>query len=353
MRKIIVLLGLLLACQVAVVTVVHIRQNAVLRGGGDTAGPLFAEIDPAAIQEVRLVDDAGKQLLLRRDDNQWVLPEYFAFTADTSLVEKLLSRLANLDRGWPEATTDAAATRFKVADQVFERRLVLSDAKGELTLFFGASPGMRKIYCRKAGDREIHAVPLALHDLSVEAKEWIDPTILHLDEKKITRLELPGLVLVQGEQGLEPEHLAKGERVQREALDRLVGELTRLDITAVLEKNSDAAAVLKEPELVIRAEMEDGTTLVYELARPLKEVEADAQTDAPAAGQEHAEKPEENREPWYLLRVSGHDLLFRVDGWRVNGLKAPDRETLVKRDETSKQFTPSAAVRSTESVPAK
>lgn len=283
-------------------------------------GPLL-KIAAAEINELILEDAEGQSLLLKKDKEQWQLPALDSFPADTVRVRELIERLAGLQRGWPEATTAEAATRFKVAADRFERKLtVRKEGDAPAVLYFGSSPGLRKIYFRVDGDSEIHALALGQHDLEARADAWIDTRVLHLKPEHVLRVDLPGVQLVRQGEGLQPADLTANEEIVKDGRDALVKRLTTLAITSVLGKESKPEYGLDAPALRYTLELEGGGTIEYIFGQPPK-------TEAKEPGEQAAE-PES-----YVVKVSNRDQLFRVEGWQVDAIRKANRATLVRSKE--------------------
>ncbi len=128
---------------------------------------------------------------LAKKNGQWVLPSAYDAPADGHRVGTLLDRLASLKRGLPIATTESALRRFKVVDEDFERRVVLGAGGKTLeTVYFGASPGLRKSDARTAGDRAVYAVDLPTYELPTDTGSWLKADLLRTDTDKLTEMEV-------------------------------------------------------------------------------------------------------------------------------------------------------------------
>lgn len=316
MKRWILFCALLMVVQVGLTVVTQVAHRA------DTSqsakGPLL-KLNVAEINELLLEDGEGHKLRLTKEKDRWLLPDAGPFPADTARVQGLLERLAAMQRGWPEATTTEAATRFKVAPARFERKLSLrAGGTDAAVVYFGTSPGLRKIYLRVDGDKEIEAMALSPHELEVKADSWIDTAILHLKPEQVARVELPGVQLVGGKDGLHPADLKADEEVVKDRLDSVIKRLTDLSITAILGTESKPEYGLETPALRYRVTLEGGATVDYLFGQPPQPEKTEGKEPQPAA------------ENTFVLKVSTQEQLLRVDGWQVEELKNVTRTSLVR-----------------------
>ncbi|MGE4560385.1 MAG: DUF4340 domain-containing protein [Desulfobulbus sp.] len=293
------------------------------RDGGAPAakGPLLA-VQAASISSLLLEDNEGHKLALKKVKDHWVLPGSDGFPADSIRIQGLIDKLVHLQRGWPEATTGDAATRFKVAPENFVHRLTLLENGNPLkVLYFGTSPGLRKLYLRVDKDPEIHAMTLAAHDLATKVDDWIDTSVLHLKADQVVRVHLPGVELERGKDGLQPVGLQEGEELVKSERDGLVNRLTGLSISALLGPEAKPEYGLDHPALEYSVELEGGATISYLFGQPPKPAEAKDSQPLPVTS--------------YVLKVSSQEQLLRVDGWQVDMLKKASRAELVKAKVTA------------------
>lgn len=298
-------------------------------------GPLL-KIAAAEVNELLLEDGEGHKLLLKKEKDQWQLPELASFPADTVRVQELISRLAGLQRGWPEATTAEAAPRFKVAIDHFERKLTFRKSGVDLgVLYFGSSPGLRKMYVRVNGDHEIQTLTMAQHELEIGADAWIDTGILHLKPGQVVRAELPGVKLERKNEELQPADLTANEEVVKDRRDALVKRITGLTISSVLGKEAKAEYGLATPSFRFSLELDSGERIEYVFGQPPQKEAKETRSQLP--------EPQS-----YVLKVSNRDQLFRVDGWQVDEIRKVDRASLARpkgqkqagEGQTASQVTP-------------
>lgn len=316
MKRWILLCAVLLLVQVGLTVATNVAHRS--DDSQATKGPLL-KLNAAEVNELLLDDGEGHQLRLLKENDKWLLPGAGGFPADTVRVQGLIDRLAAMQRGWPEATTVEAAARFKVAPDRFERKLSLrAGGKDAAVVYFGTSPGLRKIYLRADGDNEIQAMALSQHELEIKVDSWIDTALLHLKPEQVVRVTLPGLELVRGKEGLRPADLKADEEVVTDRLDSLGKRLTGLSISAILGKESKPEYGLDTPAFQYRVELEGGGTIEYLFGQPPKPEKTEGQEPQPVA------------ENSFVLKVSTHEQLLRVDGWQVEELKKATRASLVR-----------------------
>lgn len=315
MKRLILICVVLVLVQSGLAVFTHLHENPDV--SRSAKGPLL-KLATVAVDELRLEDGEGRKVLLKKDKEQWLLPELASFPADSFRVQGLVDRLAGLQRGWPEATTPEAATRFKVAADRFERKLTLRGNGADLgVLYFGSSPGLRKIYLRADGSQDIEALAMDQHDLEVQPDRWIDTRALALKPEQVVRVELPGLTLERVEEGLLPVDMTAEEEIVKDRRDALIKRLAGLTIYSVLGAQNKPEYGLESPVLRYAVLLKDGERIEYLFGRPLEAEGKEAQGQLP-----------ETSMP--VLKVSGRDQLFRVEGWQVEELVRTDRAALVR-----------------------
>ncbi len=185
-------LGTALVAQLGLSVLLH---SAEMDRGEYVSERALLEFDPNQVDELR-IEAQDSQTVLAKSESGWRLPDYFDFPASSGRIETLLKRLSQLEPGWPVGRSADAATRFKVGDDAFERKLSLRKQDQDLAvLFLGTSPGFRKVHARTSDTEEIFAVEFGTFEAAAEATAWIDRTILQRDLDSLRRLELGSLIL--------------------------------------------------------------------------------------------------------------------------------------------------------------
>ncbi len=252
------------------------------------------------------IEDGENSLVMEKRGEKWVLPRSGDFPADQGSVARLLDKLAEMEKGWPVATSSGAARRFKVAEGQFERKLaLLSDEDPLAKLYVGTSPGFRKVHVRPAEEQAVFAAAFSAWEASAKIDDWIDKTALKFNENDVVRMEMPGYVLERKEGDLEVAGLGGQEETNSDAARGLLRELAGLSIQSLLGTEARPEYRQEAPMLMIRVTRKGGDVLSYSFS-----------------------KPEEGS--YYVLKRSDQDHYFKVAEYAVDPIKDATREELVQ-----------------------
>ncbi|MFO7324160.1 MAG: DUF4340 domain-containing protein [Pseudomonadota bacterium] len=181
------LLAGILAAQIVLVAVLWLLNRAP-----SAAGQPLLEVEVAQVDEVIVEGPKDARVMLRRSGEDWLVDG--AFPAQSSKVKTLLEDLAKVVAGAPVATSNAAAARFRVSDEDFERRITLQGSGRQLArLYLGSSPGFRRVHARRGEDNEVYEIAFSAFDVPDSAGGWQDRDLLKMpleEIEAITRGEL-------------------------------------------------------------------------------------------------------------------------------------------------------------------
>ncbi len=319
-------LGVLLAVQILMAVGLNLSTLWPVTQPG--AAPLLA-VSQNQINRIVLEGPEHTKVVLVKEGETWTLPELEKFPADSNRVNVMLERVITSKTGAPIATTAGAKTRFKVSDEVFERRMTLAQHDKTLgTLYLGSSPGLRRSYVRAGGEDAIFSLELAAYEVPVQLADWEDKTILRLPKNDITALEVAGLRLEQsaqpasspqGKQTDDQPHPAvsplaweaKGLEAGRhlelksDAVDKLARLLADLTFDKVLGREVNREYGLEKPSLTITLTRKTGDAMTYLLGKNPKKEE-------------------------YTLKLSNRPEYFRLSSYQATALlEAADRKQLL------------------------
>ena len=219
--------------------------------------PVVADLDPEAVDRVQVFDrtagsgdgeDATDEneaadgaaaeqasIVLERRGSEWVLVSHHDHPVDTRRVTELVDKVIALRSRGPVASGAARQRQLEVADDHYQRKLVIGAGDREVTLYVGASAGARQTSVRLAGQDEVHGVSgLTAFGVSADVSSWIDPSYLQIARDEIASVEVVNRngtftlvkdgdtwrALVDG-QAVEP---ARGRELNTDTVDTVVGK---------------------------------------------------------------------------------------------------------------------------------
>ena len=138
--------------------------------------PLLPQLSAA---DSLVLSSKDGELALTKHGENWQLTN--GLPVSQSKLDSLLRDLTALKTGWPVAQSAEAQSRFSVAEDKFEQKLVLKQGEKALhTLYLGDSPAFRQLYVRTDGDEAIYKAALNRFELSVDESAWLDKQLLRL-----------------------------------------------------------------------------------------------------------------------------------------------------------------------------
>ncbi|EIC21999.1 DUF4340 domain-containing protein [Thiorhodovibrio frisius] len=306
-------LAALLAVQLLLAAV-----SGAVSGGSSRLAPAatdtpFAAFDAEQIERIEVTTpDSEAPLLLSRTDTSWTIPALGDFPAEATRVDQLLDALAGLHRPLPIATSAEARERFKVADDAFEERIVLSDGQGAVsTLILGDSPGFRRRYLRPAGDDSIYDVRFEVFNLSDRSSDWIAHDRLQLEPNQIQRIATNDWTLTKDGETWRLTG-ADGELDQAK-VDELLSTLANLSYRDVLGTEAPEDFDPAAPLLALDIDLAEGDSRRYLIAEQPSEAED--------AGKNFVLKAD--NQPYYFL-LSEFDLQPLVETKATDLIQPPE-----------------------------
>lgn len=291
--------------------VLQLLAAFLLGVGGRDMGPVESEgllltFDPEQVTGIHVQTTDGEPVLVTKTEDGWIIPALKNLPAAKHRVTSLLSKLKGLEKGLPVATSEAALKRFKVADQSFERKLMLErDDAPPVILYLGDSPGFRRLFVRADGDEAIYEAEFGLFDAPDQPDGWSDRTLLHLDPETIQRLTFTGLTLERTDNDWQLADLAKGETQDEQAIKDKVRALANIGFLGVVEGQEGPAIDTDSTLVEIEATLTDGKTVHYRINKLVE-------------GND------------YLLEASNRSQRFMVADYAVKDLIGVRRSDLVK-----------------------
>ncbi|VAW83738.1 hypothetical protein MNBD_GAMMA16-2343 [hydrothermal vent metagenome] len=251
MKKTIRILGVIFIAQLIIVT-------ALLLPTEDSVGSINKQnlltFSPNQVNKI-IISGGDKALILESENTEWNLPEYYGFPVAKNRVPEFIQKLSDFKQGWPVATTKAAAKRFKVSDDDFERKIELYQGESLLdTLYVGSSPGFRKVHVRKANTNNIYDVSFSAFDASIKTADWRDSSLLRLEQTAIIKISSPDFSLIKEGDLFVLDGVDESLPIVQSTVARYVQKVIALNTVTVLGTETRIAFNQADPLLLLTVE---------------------------------------------------------------------------------------------------
>lgn len=225
----------LLAVQVVLIVVMIAR-------GGDTGAArehaLLPGFDAAKVTKLAISSTGKPDIVLTKGATGWVVSSGFDYPVDEAKITDLLAPLAKMSAAAPIASQASRHKQLKVADDDFERKLVITSDGKEATLYIGGSAGTRRNAVRFGGDDDVYAVSgVTPYIAGDEPRDWIQTGYVSASKDDVSRIEI--------RHGATTIQLARdsAEAPWRVTLDGADIPAAEVDTTAADRLADDAVAV--------------------------------------------------------------------------------------------------------------
>ena len=140
---------------------------------------VFLDVQFDTVTSISISSDEDT-IELEKVDDQWLLGD--GNPADGDKVDRVFTEFTTVKGGWPVATSISSATRFEVADDVFQKHVVLTSEDDVVAdVYVGTSPGYRNVHARVAGSNSVYSIPFSSYELSTNVSGWLDKKLLAAD----------------------------------------------------------------------------------------------------------------------------------------------------------------------------
>jgi len=264
MKKTIRILGVIFIAQLIIVTALFFPTDEPRE---EISQQDLFTFSPDKIDKI-VIYGGDKVLVLESENTRWSLPEYYDFPVEENRVSTFIQKLTGFKQGWPVATTAAAAKRFKVSEDDFERKIEIYKGESLLdTLYVGSSPGFRKVHVRKANANNIYDVTFSAFDASIKIADWRDTSLLRLEQTDIIKVSSPDFSLVKEGDVFVLEGLDEASPpIAQTTVAGYVQKLTALNTVTVLGREAREAFNQADPLLLLTVKSEK-EALEYRLSR--------------------------------------------------------------------------------------
>lgn len=250
----------LVVVQLVLIAVVFWPRPAT-SGSGERAFPNLKAEDIVAL---RITDNQGASVYLRRGADGWVLPDAGDYPAQSQTIAPLLEKIVGLRSDRLVTRTEASHQRLQVASNSFVRRVTLELADGSFhILYLGSAPQHTTTHFRVEGRNETYLTSeLTTWELSTRVASWINASYLSVPLDTLTEVTLENaqgrftFVPVSGSAETTAREwtlvgLAEGETANATAIRTLVSRAASVVVQQPLGKEARPAYGLEQPRAVV------------------------------------------------------------------------------------------------------
>lgn len=249
----------LLIVQIALLVVVF-WPRPVPSGAGK---PLLPNFQSANVVELRIADADGNQVVLRRQGDAWVLPEFDDYPALAGPVEQLLAKVSELTDRRRITRTVASHKQLQVAADGFLRKIDLQMADGTYyRLYIGSTESYGTGYVRLDGYDEVYLGDLTSSSAVVQLTTWVDTLYVDLSTDAVNAVQVQNKVgalsFSKDDQGTwSLAGLAPGQTLDQNKVKALVAKVAQLRMLRPLGKQALPEYGMDRPQAVVQVKTAD------------------------------------------------------------------------------------------------
>lgn len=156
--------------------------------------PLLAGYDAADVTRLQVLGNGAgdKPVDLVKKDGGWVIASAYGYPADASKVNEALGALGRMQAAAPIATKAGRHRQLHVDDADFERKLIVSVAGKDTTVYVGGAAGPRRTAVRTSGDAVYAVSGLSAYSYGTDARSWLEPHVVKLSRDEVAKITIEG-----------------------------------------------------------------------------------------------------------------------------------------------------------------
>ncbi len=252
MKTHIKILGGLVILQLLLVSIIFFTGNDNSKFEPKT----LIDIDFDSIDEIKINDQQAELTLIKKNET-WMIDGEGELPIKDAPVSELFEQLSTLKVNWPVAKTSAAAERFEVSEENFQKSIILlSEDKPKTKLFIGTSPGLRKHHLRLNNEGEIYSAEIAQHRISAMRKDWFDRTLLSV-KGDISAVKTNRFHLLHNNETWQNADDSEME-LDSTKVDAWTQRFQRLEVSDLVDKTHVEAIIITNPLLTVEIASENG-----------------------------------------------------------------------------------------------
>lgn len=194
MSKVNKLLGVALGLQVVLLVAVGFARDdqKIVQ-----VGKVFDAFEPAKVTKIEVTGNAGGEekklttVVLEKQGTTWGVASADGYPADEEKVKTFLENVQKLKSSGPVVSKEAYYSKLEVADDDYQRKIVITHDGKPLELYLGSSPGFKRTHLRRAGEKEVLLVEgVSVYDVGFRGADWVDRAYFKVPESDVWAVTL-------------------------------------------------------------------------------------------------------------------------------------------------------------------
>jgi hypothetical protein len=270
---------------------------------------LMSNIKHEDIKQIKITDDNNNSVLIKREAQQWVLPDYYHLSVNQDQLQSLLNKVIQVNAGWAIAHSEGAAQRFFVSEKQFKRHLQLTLSDDQTAdLYIGETAGLRKTYIRQGGSSDVYTIDIPTYMAPATEVEWFNKAVIKSPEP-IVKIKAADFILEKTAEGWKLADNADSASLDQTRINLLTNYLAYPQVVGVAAADLVASILNNKPDAEFELDTEQQT-----ISLQLFKTESGT-----------------------VLRSSLSELHFIAEEYVAKNLLGMDRSALMVEDETEQE----------------
>jgi hypothetical protein len=224
-----------LVVQIILSIVVFWPKSAATSGGE----PVFPDIAPEDVVKLVITDENGNSVTLRKNEDQWSLPETGDYPVQADKVTPVLEKLLGLNTDRLVTRTEASHKQLQVAEQNFVRRVDIQTVdETQHTIYIGSSPRYAATHFRVAGDDATYlSSDISTWELNTSLNSWINTSYFTINKEDLVKVTLENangtFTMIpdpESESDWTLQDAAEGEPISANKVSGILNKVTNLNM---------------------------------------------------------------------------------------------------------------------------
>jgi hypothetical protein len=257
MTKLNKMLALALVLQLVVLVAVSFAKSdqRVLQ-----IGKVFEGFEPDKVTKIEVTGTAGtaqdkkqKSVILEKQGTNWGIATADAYPVDQTKVQEFLKNVEKLKTTGPVVSKEGYFKKLEVADDEFQRKIVLTHDGKQIAFFLGTSPGFKRVHLRRADSKDVVLVEgLTAWEAGFKASDWADRNYFKVPETDVWAVTLQNAKgTIQMEKSPSGEWAVLGlkpnQKLQKSSVDDLVRKVSSVSLEEPIGKAAKPESGLDKP----------------------------------------------------------------------------------------------------------